>query len=280
MTVLSGKFGVVNGQTTVRNWNLSNSMTPATFVASNTKFGTGRRAGVRDWTGSYAQYQGEPSVLAGESFAFQGYQGPDDGVSGAGHSYSGNAVVLSNTINWNMQGGALVDSVTNFGGDLALAGPTSGAEISDATFPAVEEVCATLIEHSTDGVAWTPLDDWTVASLTLTSAVQAYVNSSTGCNTGRKSGPLDWTASVTLQTDQEPLAIGSDHLFRFYTTATTFWLLHWGHVGDYSNITVNRESGEIISKVLNLGMNGYADAANPTDGIVSAPSGAVWWQAA
>lgn len=279
MGVHSGKFGVVNGENTVRNWSISDEQTLQSYVASNTQFGTGRQPGVESWNGSFQKYGFVPATMPGSLFSFVGYEAPDDDVSGNGMRYSGQAMVSQLQVNWNWGGGEIINSQIDFAGHLALTAAT-GAEISDAVFPVVPPVTVTKIEYSTNDSDYTELDCLVSAQWTLTSALQAYVNSCTIVSsrlwTGQKSGPIDWTLSITQQDNARPLAKGDRVSLRLYVTATTYFLLKWARLQNITGITVDRETGAIIGQTLNFGMDGFNTDSSAVGQIVL-PDLSVWW---
>lgn len=279
MGVHSGKFGVVNGEDTVRQWSISDAQTLQTYVASNTQFGTGRQPGVESWSGSFQKYGYLPGVMPGSQISFVGYEAPDNDVSGDGMRYSGNALVSQLQVNWDWGAGAIINSQVDFAGHLALTAAV-GAEITDSVFPTVPPVTVTKIEYSTNDSDYTELDCLVTAQWTLTSALQAYVNSCTIVSsrlwTGQKSGPIDWTLAITQQDNARPLAKGTRVSLKLYINATEFFLLKWARLQDYTGITVDRETGAIISQTLNFGMDGFNTDAS-TVGQIVLPDLSVWW---
>lgn len=276
MAIHSGKFGAINGQRSISQWQISKNLASTPFTLSNTKGARGRSNGIKEWSGSCQQMLGEPTVLPGATFSFIGYQAPDNDISGAGAGgYSGTAMVQQVQINWDWRSGNPLSSNITFLGDGALTGPATQT-ITDTGQVDILPVCACKIESSTNGSVWTELADVASAQLTLTSEVLSYVNSSTQCWRKRKAGIKDWSASIVIDTDLEPLTPGTDYYFRFYTTATLFWLLKYGKVTDYTNINVNIQSGEIISKTMNIVANPYITPST-TDGTVTTPSVTEWW---
>lgn len=273
MGVHSGRFGVIDGVHTVRNWNLTDQQTTARYVASNTKFGTGRKKGVRSWSGSFAGFGGQPVLLPGDFATFNGYTAPDDDVSGNGECYSGQIYVPTVSITWNWASGELLSWTANFVGHLALTRSTD--EFEDLTAPDPEPVCGTKILYPT--TQWTNV---TQAVLNLQCPNVAYVNSDTivsgTCWTGQKQGIFDWNLAVTEQNNgrQSALEVGTDVKLRLFIDATTFWRLTWGHVAGYSGLTVDRQTGAIIQQTVNIEKNGFL--AGDT-GVVQAPDGTVWW---
>ena len=123
--------------------------------------------------------------------------------------------------------------------------------------------------------------------MNITSEVQTYVNSSTivglKCWTGRKAGPIDYTVSLGQECNERGAAldaapaIGLNLALKMYTSGVNYWDLEWAKVIGYSGLTVDIESGAIISRTIDLAMNGF----NPSAGKITQPgAGSDWWPAA
>jgi hypothetical protein len=290
MGVHSGKFGTANGLSTLRNWSVSDSQNLAKAIASNTAFGTEAHPGVEDWTGSAQCYGRIPSHMPGETFAFLGYEAPDNDAQGSGIRLSGNVVVTQLVANWNFQAAELLNYQIDFGGHLGLAIGV-GAFVSDPSVPALQSPGGLSLQYSTDGgTTWADWTDVATAAWTLTNAVQTYVNSSTfvadspGPNgrvwTGRKSGPIDWTLAVTEHnTDRTRFKKGDQLALRLPVgplSLPKYWLLKYGRVKDFTNLQVNRETGAIMQQTVNLEMSGVRDSDGSL-GIIQLPDDSVYW---
>lgn len=275
--VHGGRFGVVNGITQVRNWSINDDGNASRFVNSATKMGAGRRAGVKQWNGSYASHGGIPAVMPSEFFSFLGYTAPDDDTAGGvGQTYEGTAIVDAIGINWNWAGGPVLEHQVGFSGHLGLTPNAADTAITDATVSNPEPICPCKIEYSADGNTWTELDNITQASLNIQAANGSYVNSSTDCNTGRVPGPIDWAASIAVEDNLlgSGLTKFTDYWWKFYVTASTFYELKWGIVKSFTGLQINRETQQVISHVINLEMNGSAYAGA---GHIKLPDTTTWW---
>jgi hypothetical protein len=303
MGVHSGLFGVVNGRNTVRQWSIEDTQAAQKYVASNTKAGSGRRRGVRDWTGSFQQYGHTPIVMPGYTFAFQGFTAPDnDQQAGTGTIYSGTAMVTQVVVTWNWGSGEIINIQTDFGGHLTLTRSDGQAALSDLTTPVVPQICGTQIrvisvkddtpadvegslgDASDSGAGgedqWPNLE---TATLTITSDVKTYVNSSTGCWTGRTRGPIDFTLAVV---EQETKRSGGIHNaiqieesleLKCFVTEDLYWHLKWAHIEGFTGISVNPETGDIISRTVNMGMDGIDPDGAKGTGFIKTPGGATFW---
>lgn len=278
MSVHGGKFGIVNGISSVRQWTIQDQISLLKAVNSATKGASARRKGIRSWNGSYNAYGGLPSVMPGESFTFAGYTAPNDDVLASdGVKYSGTAFVDSVAITWNFQTGDILSHVTNFTGHLALT-VASAAVITDATSPDLQETCGLKIQYDPLSGTFVDWGNVTQVTLTISAANQKYVNSSTNlsgiCWTGVKAGVLDWTLSVGEQENIRTLfALGDNLKLKLFTTASLFWELWYGMVKEATGITVDIESGAILARTTNLEMNGYG----PAVGKIVKPGASAFW---
>lgn len=286
--VIGGKYGVVNGRKSVRNWSITEQQSAAKAVNSGTKNGTARRVANRSWSGSFGCHGAQPIDLPGRTFTFQGYTGPRNGVSGGtGPRYSGTAIVDSVAITWNWQSGEIINHTVNFSGHLALT--VDNGAWSDTAEPDLPSICGMKVQYGSVSEAWTSsgpsedLNDWpnvTQATLTISASNQSYNNSSTyiggKCWTGKQPGPIDWTLSITEQNPGRPgdRQIGDDLQIRLFTAEDEYWECMWAHIEGYSNLNVDRETGAIIQRTCNMSMNGVIGG---NYGVLTAPDGTTVW---
>jgi hypothetical protein len=275
----SGKWGLVDGQSTIRNWTFVETSAPRTAVTSNTQHGTARKRGVKDWSGSFSQYGDAPAVMPGETFAFKGYTAPTDDVSGAGITWEGTAIVDQIVITWNWETAEIITIDVTFSGHGAVT-QTSNT-LTDATVPDLPETCGTKIEFDVAITVpvWTEWTELVSATLTITANNQTVINSSTANWTERKAGPIDWTLAVVQDdVDRASQAFDLDDevvQFRLYTNATEFWLLQFGMIREFTGITVDTETGAIIRQTVNIDMNAHDGTSI---GNITLPgAGAAWW---
>lgn len=287
----SGKWAAVNGISTVRDWSINDAHESKPYVASNTKFGKGRRRGVESWDGSYNHYGHTPVVLPGELFQFIGYGAPVNNISGAGLRYVGNAMCQQVVITLNWGAGDILSVQESFNGHLALTEQgVSGAEILDLTVPTVPQAACTRIDYSTDnGNNWSEWENIVQAVITLSCELQEYVNSSSGVTgppcrlwKGFVPGPIDWNIAVTEQNmDRTLFAKGDSLMFRVYVTDALYYEFKWGMVKDFTGIQWNRETGAIVQQTVNIEMDGFDPSETTYDpdsiGHVLLPGGDQWW---
>lgn len=282
MSTHSGKFGVIDGESTVRNWSINDNQQLQAYVASNTLFGTGRKPGLESWAGSF-QFYGYVPLLAfpGALFSFLGYTAPDNDVSGNGMRYSGSAMASQLQVNWNWGAGEIINGQVDFAGHLALTAAT-GAQVTDPTFPFAPPVTVTKIEYAVgpDYDTWEEFTCTQTAQWTLTAALQAYSNSCTVVDgrlwQGQKAGPIDWTFTLSQQDNVRPVAKGTRVALRLWVDETNYFELFWGRWQDYTGITVDRQTGAIIAQTVNIAMDGFDEVAEEVGRIVF-PDGTVWW---
>ena len=289
MSVFSGRYGAVNGMSTVRNWVLNETTTPAEYRASNTRAGTGRKEGVYDYNGSFEGYGGVPPIMPSEYFDFVGFTAPTSGIFGTigATKQAVNAIVQSVTINWDWTTGGLLDWVVNFAAGEPLIITDGTATTTDLSLPAVQIVCPTKITLTNNNTLWPNL---TRASLTITANNPSFVNSSTQGRTGRRAGNVDWNASVTEQAVNTNTVIGlsgclgsivgADVLMRIWIDATFYWGLLWAHYVDSSDFRVDNDTGAIIGQTNNFAMSGFDVAGNT--GYIARPgedggTNPYWW---
>lgn len=270
----SGLLGVVNGQSTVRNWAVNMLGNPKTFVASNTKTGTGARKGARDWNGSFSAYGGAPAIMPGDEFTFTGHEGADAGDA----TWSGQAIVDQVALSINFGTQDIIAYTVNFSGNGELVeGTGAGTDATYPTAPPAEEAAVSFIYGGSVGGA-VEITDVTQLTLTLSAANIAYVNSSTVENnsvwTKRRAGPKNWTCSIARENSAGLGSTPIGHYLELLITAGTGndWVLRYGTLGDSSNLTVDIETGAIIALTHNITMN-IAPHDEATVGTVTHPGG-------
>jgi hypothetical protein len=281
MGVFSGKYGAVNGVSTVRNWVLNEVETPAEFRASNTISGTGRRQGIYDYNGSFEGFGGAPPAMPGEYFDFVGFTAPSSGVYGTTGETKEvvNAIVEQVTVNWNWRTAELLNWSLSFAAGEPLAIDHITGIISDPTIPDTKKMCGLFI--SINDQDW---DNLVSATLNITSRNPSFVNSSTACRTGRRPGIIDWNLSVVEEARTPFNLFGGDHDIKLYTdiAAYEYWRLLWGRFTGTTDIRVDADTGDIISMTENFLMNGLR-IIDGAEGVIGLPGedgttgGEYWW---
>lgn len=288
MGVHSGKFGVVHkivdsnrsAVEYIRNWSLEDTQAPESYYASNTRGGQFANQGVFDNTGSFSGFGGDPLLFPGDLFEFEGYTAPDTDVyNTAGDIYKLSAIVESLTITWGWGASQTLGWSIDFAAASSGLSIESGAAILDDAVTVPEKMCGLVVEYTDDTdapAAYAPWGNVITATLTFTAANQPYVNSSTGCNTYRKPGNLGWTLSLVEQRQDQLQAKGTQHRWKIYTdfAGDEAWILEYGMITGYTGLTVDRETGGIIQKTVNVTMQG---SNGTTLGQITRPSGAAVW---
>lgn len=281
---MSGRYGAASFGSvlsTIRDWRVGISSDLKTFIASNTHGGTGRRAGIFDWQGSFNQYGGMPVALPGDSGTFIGYPGPGDGIIGSnGPCATGPAVISQLQTTWNWMTNEIIQTAYTMMGDGPLT--NSVDVVTDASTPVTTK--------SSAAAAWafTPvggsLANYCIqqAVLTLMISQKEFANSCTGGWKGRKAGPCDWNLALTMdEADMTKLVgwvPGAFIAIKAYINATQFWDLKWGIIQDFVDYSVNIETGDIVSYTVNIAM--ATDDGNVTAGHIIAPDTTTYWPAA
>lgn len=284
MTVHSGKLGMISGAKAIRNWSISEGYATNKIVHSGTLHGSDRENGPYDWSGSFSAYGHTPIWMPGEIVAFEGYKAPDaSDDEDNGDIYSGNIFIDSVAITINFATNEIINHVVNFGGsgDLDIS---PGSLIEDANAPASFTPCAGKIVTFVSGTpdVETILQHVTQVTLTISREAKTSVNSGTTsgsgkCTTERQAGAaVDWTMSIATEEGNRnsSLVPGSNHKFRLYVTASTFYELVWGKIKDITGLTVDRETANIIAQTYNVEMKGFSGGVT---GNITLPGDTQWW---
>jgi len=275
--VYSGRLSAIDNVSFMRDWNVSVQASNPKVIDSATQGGTLRRGGPKSWNGSVNGSGGRPSKFIGDSFSFIGYLQPADGISGVGPRLSGTVFIDQLVINWNFQTQDIINHSLTFQGSGALTRTASAAQILDAGVPDYPEMQGLQILRTIGVAAEEAWPNVISASLTFSNPSVQYVDADTGGWTYRKKGPgLDFTASVTthevMETSPE---IGDEMVLKFPVGDDEFWEVAWAKVTSFTNINVNRQTGEVISRTVNLEGTMFNEAG--TAGHVHSPGAVVLW---
>lgn len=288
----SGKLGFVGDYTgdvltrysRVKNWTFDALSDSEKRVYSGTRLGTQRIPGFIDYKGSFTGFGAKPPKFVGDIFTFIGYTAPTSGVPCTpGCAFTSLALIDSLSITWNwtrenrgvswtigFSSNEPSETITDFDDpcdDSVFCDPNP----CDLTF-VMKDAC-------TDAV----VEFCNIVSITLnfTATNIEYSNNSTGCIVKREVGNLDWTMEIV---DQNPCIIpiiNHDYWFEILSTVTPLekWILKWGQYLGPTNLSVNMETGEIISKTNNFGMQAVncCVPGTPVRGSITAPGGTIVW---
>ena len=290
----SGRYGFAGDYTAAvltrfskfRSWTLNSVVTPETRVYSGTRFGTQRLSSFVDHTGNFSGYGTNPPLFAGDLFTFIGYTAPTTGVPCTpGCAYVLPAIVESLVLTWNWTAENRSTNWTiNFASVGALQELDPFADPCDDTVYCDSNPCALtfVMKDPCYGDAVVEWCNIVSATLTFTSANLQYSNNSTNCTIVRDVGNLDWTLDVV---DQNPCVIPvlqGDYWFEIKSTVTpsTIWSLKYAKSVGVSDLTVNSETADIISKTNQFAMNAVLCCPTnptPTRGAIIDPNGVTVW---
>ena len=289
----SGKLGFVGDYTgavltryrRVRSWTFDAVSNPELRTYSGTRFGTQRISGFAEYTGSFRGFGAIPPLFVGDTFTFLGYTAPTSGVPcSPGCAFTVESLVESVNITWNWtRENRGVNWTINFTSNEAAT------VIDDFDDPCDDEVYCDDNPCDLTFIMYDPCAADAVvefcnivsASLTFTSRNIAYSNNSTSCVVKREVGNLDWTLEVV---DQNPCIIpvlNADYWFDILATVSpaSKWRLKWGNNTGVTNLNVDTESGEIISKTNTFGMQAVncCVPGTPVRGSIIDPNGVTVW---
>lgn len=289
----SGRLGFVGDYTgevldrysRVRNWNFNALATPEVRYYSGTRFGAQRIPGFVQYNGSFSGFGATPPLFAGDTFEFIGYTAPTSGVAcTSGCAYSVPSIVDSLNINWNW---TAENRGTNWTINFSSTDEWSEVNLDDPCDDEVfcNDTACDLTFVMKDPCTADAVVEWcnlVSANLTFTSNNITYSNNSTNCTIAKDVGNLDWTLEVI---DQNPCIIPTlqaDYWFTILaslTPSSTSWILKWGQFVGVSNLNVNMETGEIISKSNNFAMQAVncCTPGSPTRGSIIDPAGITVW---
>lgn len=298
MSVISGKYGKVQGYSTVKNWSISHSADLQPLIASNTLCYPVRIDGNKDWTGSFEAYGKEmvAALFPGKLFQFLG--GFDaDGVASASvygvDSGASGCIVESVEMKINIANGDPLMYTVNFAGNndltiglVAVTADTTSPEM----WPTVDtggNVRMTWGDATVDVLAVDPttneLPDITEMTLNISCDLKDYVSSDSTGFVKRIAGTYDLTCSVAFYHDEfdnsgtPPIPHVNDILaVNLYINATEAWQIGYLKVNELSDLTVDIESGDIIGATLNMEFSAYVKESATSDwnvGWIGSPLG-------
>ena len=259
--MLTGLDSHINGLAGGRSWSVSPVANVTEFSDSGTDGAIALVDGVTDWSGSFSAYGHTPLVLPGAGFTFLG---SNDGTNGA----TGTAIADGFDLTLNQETMAPIECVVNFSGNGALTLGAAAGAAGAAALP----LCAVAGCIINDG------SDIEVRSskLSLTRDNKAYNDTSTDGamkrEMGRLSGTLSWSRYCDTFADLG--ALNAVVTVKLYVTAALYWEIKYAKYVGPSDITVDRETGELIGATENLtftALNG-----DGTIGSITPPVGAAY----
>lgn len=266
MSVVSGITCLVNGISSMAQWQITERNTPAKFSTSDMAGGQGRASGNTDWKGWYRIYGHTPVDFPGDDFTFAG-----DAMEGAtGFGVTGDAIIDRITIKAPGEEGQLIESLVEFSAkdsDLTRGAASGTAGAVAAVYSACERKVAVGGADVTDTRGWT---------LILSAKNRAYASSETECNIYRVAGIVDAQFEYKVyaeDADSLPTA-GDIAIIKFYVTDTLFWQLTWGIFEAPMEWGGDREGQEPVGSIIRGSFTGQ----NGTSlGTIISPAPATLW---
>lgn len=296
MAALSGAFGTVSGEHTVRNWTVSQKRPGPIVYNSNSSAGAIRANGIQDWKGSFEQYTLFPTLFPGDKTVFVGYTSPDDGIPGnLGAIYGGDIIVSEISLIWDWRSDNAPLTRILFEADGNFAELKSAIPV-DAVIPDPPSVCGLKIEQGKELSEGTEILWPNVASAELVFRIRTpKINSSettftaspgggsvNSAFTKRTKGFFDF--SITIVEDSTSLLdsisskVGDSLRIKLFVDDTTFWTVEWAKIDSITDLIVDIESGRVIEQTVNLLQNSRANIEDEfEEGFIINPAGSVVW---
>lgn len=253
-TIISGRYGSVNGISQVQNWSLDWTTTDNAHANSFTQGGKQRDEGINDWQGTFNS-EGAITSLDLNDFTFTGRTGAA-ARGGTGTTYSGNAVITGLTVSGDISSGGRVLLAFTYAGNGALAMATGAS--NDSTTPVI-----LLAKNCT--VTWnSETVDFQQFSFSIINEAQTYVGSDTvvdgTCWTKRYPGLLDWTGNLTVKAT-EPLGTnGTVSSLKIACGNTDLLEFDYARLISTTGITADPSSGALVGFTTNFGMCAHNDS--------------------
>lgn len=279
MTVYSGRYGSVGGQTQVLNWNIESVMSDNAHANSATRAGKQRDEGVHDWTGT-VNVDGPIQVSSlFLPFTFTGNTGAPT-ITGNGLRLTGNAMWTSIAISGDITNGSRVTVNASFGGH----GPLLHNQESSAS----SDVASTIIMSKDCTVEWNGQEiDWQQFNFTITNEVQTYVGSSTVIDgfvwTQRYPGLVDCSGSVTLKGSEVLATQGDLATLEIKKGSYIIFKITYARYLSTSGIGANPNTGELVGYTGNFGMCAHSEPGaleNATLGSITLFDNVIWSESA
>jgi hypothetical protein len=251
MGVITGLNMTVNGENTLRMWQIEELSELTPYVASNTDSGTGRKCGIDDWKGIYLGYGHTPAVFPGDFFTFAASM---DGALGW-YSEENGAYCEQIDIVLDVEKNQYIQYAVHFSRNGTL---TKGAAVySDTTVPSPPcPESLTVIRGEVDE------NDVRFAHLIMRCPGRPYVSSSTSGGRKRNRGAFDAALEYHRYfSDPTTLpAVETDYRMQLEVTDATNWDLEWMKMVRLEAI-VNTETQENVGVKLFFEFNGQNGTA-------------------
>lgn len=272
---MSGRLAIVNGQSAMSKWSLTEQSSPQSSYTSKTGLLPNRTHGPSTITGTIDADGGIPRALPGQTFTFEGYIGPNSGVAGeVGPKWSGLALVDSLTINFDWTTNKVVNHSISFSAAGAFTYNAAATAPTDVADFVPVGVCGKTIRFTPVGGAETVIDRVKSATLTFSAANGKETNSTTGCAVFSVPGPCDVKLSIAVETPGRQLDIGTKYSIALPYDSDDFFLQYMLAKG-YSGLQADRSSGNLIGQTIELEYSRQNDAGDLGTGI-TLPNSTIW----
>lgn len=253
------------------NWQINDSNSVQTAIASSTNEMEMKIAGNYDWTATAQFFGYQPPAFPGDIVTFSGYT--DGTANTRWTSGSSGAIVQEVTINCD------VESATPYTGSITFAQCASAltattGTLSDSSLP---EVWSPASRKMTWAGADLNVRGWT---LTLKCQTPEYVDTATGGKVYRVKGNKSASGSFKLfeAAPATVLRAGAIEAAKFYVTASAYWQVDYCILGQSSQ-TADRASGAVVGVDHTFEYTGYKVITNtPTKGTIVDPGSTAYAQ--
>jgi hypothetical protein len=252
MGVVTGRRSRLDGVSTYRSASIGRQINLQELRHAGTAGGKQLLNGVEDWSGTYEEYGMVPTWFPGEEVTFT------ESVDGT-QGMSGSAMITQTviTIPVGDKGPPTISGTFRGVGQLNMSDSTSVSMPSPADIPSTEGLCVLLatLSASPSYVAQAGTNEIVI---TLSIEPQEYHN----CGSSGYMDALEgnWDATISYKRrclPSELPAVGTPYHVKIPidSAASEFYLFEYMRVGDISDITLNRESGEILNCTIPLEMS-------------------------
>lgn len=267
-TIISGRYGSVNGISQVQNWSLDWTTTDNAHANSFTQAGKQRDEGVNDWQGSFNS-EGSLGQLDLNDFTFAGRLGAAH-RGGTGTTYGGSAVITGISISADITSGGRVILAFTYAGNGALTKASGTSADSEAPAILLAKNCTVTWGETTV--------DFQQLNFSITNEAQTYVGSDTVidgvCWTKRYPGLLDWSGNLTMKATDPIGANGSVNSLKIMCGSQEILECDYARLISTTGITADPSSGAIVGFTTNFGMCAHNDSG--TLGSIKLFGNTIW----
>jgi hypothetical protein len=252
MTVISTRRSRLDGVPTFRKATINPKSNLQELVHAGTKGGRQRIIGIKDWDGTYEEYGMVPTWFPGDSVTVTGSLDGSEGVEG-------DAIVTQTVITIPISDKTPPTIVGTFRGVGALSLDDSSAVAlpSAQDIPEVANLCVLLAELS-GSPSYSAQANTNEIVITLTADAQEYHDC--GSSGWMESTEGLWDAEVVYKRRCKPSELptwgGAYHVrVPIDAAASEYYQFEYMRVGDFSDITLDRETGELLNISIPLSMS-------------------------